>query len=203
MLLESSARMEVILEASNVTELLNAPIASMPDVILLDLDLGQENGLDFISDLLERFRPVRILVLTASTDTRTHLQAVHAGASGVVVKEQAPEMLLKAIESVSAGEAWLGSALMSAVLGEFSKAREAGKRNDPAAEKIARLTPREREVVELITEGLQSDRIAGRLRISEGTVRNHLTSILAKLDLSNRFELAVFAFRHGLNRPPL
>jgi DNA-binding NarL/FixJ family response regulator len=202
MLLENNPRMEVVCEAPNVSQLLAGPVSVAPDVIILDLDLGQENGLNFISELRSRFSPVRILVLTASTDTEVHLQAVQSGASGVVVKEQAPEMLIKAVESIHAGESWLGSALVSAVLGEFSK-RSESRRQDPANEKIARLTPREREVVELITEGLQSERIAARLRISEGTVRNHLTSILAKLELSNRFELAVFAFRHGLHRPPL
>ena len=202
MLLENTQRIGVVGEAPNVSNLLSSPASICPDVILLDLDLGVENGMSFISTLLTRFSPVRILVLTASNETEIHLQAVQAGASGVVLKEQAPEMLIRAVECVHAGEAWLGSALMSAVLSEFSR-RSQNRRPDPGSDKIARLTPREREVIALISEGLHSDRIAQQLQISEGTVRNHLTSILAKLELSNRFELAVFAFRHHLHRPGL
>ena len=199
MLIENHPKMEVVREASRASEV--SPSEDRPDVILLDLDLGDENGLDFVADLIEQFRPARVLVLTATTDTEIHLQAVAAGASGVVIKEQAPEMLLKAIQSVHAGESWLGRSLMSAVLGRFSKAKIEAKKTDPAAARIELLTPREREVVSLIIQGFHGDRIARELRISEGTVRNHLTSILAKLELANRFELAVFAFRHGLGDP--
>jgi DNA-binding NarL/FixJ family response regulator len=197
MLLENDPSMEVVGEASKASEVRAAAEMESPDIILLDLDLGDENGIDFVSDVLARFARARVLVLTATSDTGMHLQAVAAGASGVVIKEQAPEMLLKAIQRVHAGEAWLARSLASAVVGRFSRSRNE-VRNDPEAERIAFLTPREREVLGLILKGLNGDRIASQLRISEGTVRNHLTSILSKLQLSNRFELVVFAFRHGL-----
>jgi DNA-binding NarL/FixJ family response regulator len=198
MLLENSPGMEVVGEAPSVSGLFSAPVGLVPDVILLDLDLGHENGADFLPELLKRFSRVRVLVLTAASDPEVHLQAVGAGASGVVIKEQAPEMLLKAIQSVHAGEIWLARSLISSVLGRFSKSRADAKKANSEAAKVELLTPREKDVMALIIEGLNGDRIATQLRISEGTVRNHLTSILAKLELSNRFELAVFAFRHGL-----
>ncbi len=197
MLLESNTKMSVLWESSSASQALLQSPASQPNVILLDLDLGTENGLHFISDLVEKFRPCRVLVLTAIHDTQAHLAAVAAGASGVVVKEQAPETLLQAIETVHGGEGWLGRSLMAAVMGRFS--REAtGEKKDPDADKIATLTPREKEIVVLVSDGCNGEKIAKQLGISEATVRNHLTSILAKLDLSNKFELAVYALRHGL-----
>ena len=150
--------------------------------------------------LLEKFSPGRILILTALADTQQHLAAVASGASGVVLKEQAPETLIQAIESVYSGEAWLGKSLMSAVMGKLS--RTSSDKPDPEAEKIARLTPREVEIVGLVSEGLNGERIAKQLRISEATVRNHLTSILGKLGLSNKFELAVYAHRHRIGGKP-
>src|SRR5688572_6843298 len=196
MLIENSSRMAVLWEAQTASDALADASLGRPDIILLDLDLGIEKGLDFLPNLIERFAPARILVLTALADTQQHLAAVAAGANGVVLKEQAPETLIQAIESVHSGEAWLGKSLMTAVMGKLSRA--SAEKQDPEAEKISRLTPREVEIVALVSEGLNGERIAKQLRISEATVRNHLTSILGKLGLSNKFELAVYAHRHRL-----
>jgi len=196
MLLENSPRMSVLWETQTASAAIGDASLATPDVILLDLDLGVEKGLDHMNALLERFPKTRILVLTALPDTQLHLSAVAGGASGVVVKEQAPEALLQAIEGVNAGEAWLAKSLMAAVMGKMS--RETTEKPDPEAEKIARLTPRETEIVSLVSEGMNGERIATHLKISEATVRNHLTSILSKLGLANKFELAVYAHRNGL-----
>lgn len=197
MLIESHAKMSVLCEASSASQALAQCRGNRPDVILLDLDLGTENGLDFVAKLIEEFRPCRVLVLTALQDTQAHLAAVAAGASGVVVKEQAPETLLAAIEAVHGGESWLGRSLMKAVMVRVSRDLS-GQKKDPEAGKIATLTPRETEIVALVSDGFNGEKIAKHLEISEATVRNHLTSILAKLELSNKFELAVYALRHGL-----
>ena len=196
MLLENSPRMTVLWETQTATAALTDPSLGRPDVILLDLDLGVEKGIDRLPDLLEKFNPCRVLILTALADTQLHLAAVASGASGVVVKEQAPETLLEAIEGIHSGEPWLGKSLIAAVMGKLSHA--SAEKQDPEAEKISQLTPREVEVVALVSQGLNGERIAKQLGISEATVRNHLTSILSKLDLSNKFELAVYAHRHRL-----
>ena len=196
MLLQNSPRMSVLWESQTATTAIADRSLATPDVILLDLDLGVEKGLDHLPDLLERFLPARILVLTALTDTQQHLAAVASGASGVVVKEQAPEALLQAVEGVNAGEAWIESSLMTAVMGKLNRPTE--EKTNPEAEKISRLTPREKEIVSLVSEGMNGEKIAAHLKISEATVRNHLTSILGKLGLANKFELAVYAHRHGL-----
>ena len=196
MLLENSPRMTVLWETQTATAALTNPSLERPDVILLDLDLGIEKGLDRLPDLLEKFQPCRVLILTALADTQLHLASVASGASGVVVKEQAPETLLEAIEGIHSGEAWLGKSLIAAVMGKL--AQTSAEKQDPEAEKISHLTPREVEIVALVSQGLNGERIAKQLGISEATVRNHLTSILSKLDLSNKFELAVYAHRHSL-----
>lgn len=196
MLLENSPRMSVLWETQTATAALTNPSLGRPDVILLDLDLGVEKGIDRLPELLEKFKPCRVLILTALADTQLHLAAVAAGASGVVVKEQAPETLLEAIEGIHSGEAWLGKSLIAAVMGKVSRA--SAEKQDPEVEKISHLTPRELEIVVLVSQGLNGERIAKQLGISEATVRNHLTSILSKLDLANKFELAVFAHRHRL-----
>ena len=134
----------------------------------------------------------RVLVLTGLTDLGAQKRAFELGAVGVVRKDQPEEMLVRAIEKVHSGELWLDGVQTGHLL------RALLKRRDPEVAKIATLTKREREVIVLIGQGLNNATIAERLFISEATVRNHLTSILRKLELSNRFELAVYAFRNDL-----
>jgi DNA-binding NarL/FixJ family response regulator len=159
MLVESNAKMSVLWETSAASQALAHTEAVHPDVVLLDLDLGTENGLHFVADLVQKFRPCKVLVLTAIHDTQAHLAAVAAGASGVVVKEQAPETLLQAIETVHSGEGWMGRSLMAAVMGRFSR-EDSGEQKDPEAGKIASLTPREREIVTLVSDGFNGEKIA-------------------------------------------
>jgi two-component system, NarL family, nitrate/nitrite response regulator NarL len=196
MLVEREPHIEVTSEAATASAALST-IDEIPDVILLDISLRSENGLTHLPQLLRDFAPAKILVLTATYEVETHLFAMEAGASGVVLKEQAPEILVQAIEAVTSGEPWMGRALSAAAI---NKLRVAGakKKVDPEAEKISALTPREREVIGAVTQGWNGFRIAAELGISESTVRHHLTSILGKLEVSNKLELAVYAFHHGL-----
>ena len=138
-------------------------------------------------------------VLMSAADTDLHQMAVISGASGIVMREHDPEVLVKAIQRVHAGELWLGRSLTTRLVTKL--ASSSVKKNDPEAVKIATLTKREKEVVMLVGKGLNSTIIAEQLGISEATVRNHLTSILDKLGVSNKFELAVYAFRNSLAGP--
>jgi two-component system, NarL family, nitrate/nitrite response regulator NarL len=201
MLIEREPGIEVVSETTTATEAL-ATRGIRPDVILLDISLRTEMGLDFLPQLLRHFSPAKVLVLTAVEDPETQLLAIEGGASGVVMKEQAPEVLVKAIQAVSSGEPWIGSALSTAALHKLSRAKGDKSKTDPEAAKIALLTPREREVIAVVTRGLNGARIARELKISEATVRHHITSILSKLEVSNKLELAVYAFHHGLGQPP-
>jgi DNA-binding NarL/FixJ family response regulator len=120
---------------------------------------------------------------------------------GVVEKESAPEVLLKAIRKVTEGEVWLDRSMTATVLTEMSQATGAAK-SDPEAAKIAMLSAREREVVALLGEGLSNRRIAGQLCISETTVRHHLTSIFSKLEVHDRLQLLLYAYRNKLVKLP-
>ena len=123
---------------------------------------------------------------------------IELGATGLVLKNERPEVLMKAIRKVHGGEVWLDRTITARVLARIARRRHT---QDAEAEKIASLTRREHEIIALVGEGLKNGAIADRLFVSEATVRNHLTSILSKLGLSDRFELAVYAFRHGFPLP--
>jgi DNA-binding NarL/FixJ family response regulator len=168
---------------------------------LLDLQVSGLIGLDLIRSALDSTSHARVLVLTDELDLEAHRRAVHKGAMGLVLKDRATEVLIKAIEKVHDGEVWLDRSLMASVLSERSR-EERPRTLDPNASRIASLTARELQVLELVCQGLKNKHIADRLFICESTVRNHVTSILAKLELSDRFELALYAYRQHLATPP-
>jgi DNA-binding NarL/FixJ family response regulator len=201
MLIENHRGMVVVGEAGTRNDALSIAAREKPTIILLDLDMGKESGLDFLRELLDGSPGARVVMLTGVRDPEAHRRAVHLGAMGLVLKDKAAEVLIKAIEKVHAGEVWLDRSLTASVLSEMSHAGQSRK-TDPEAEKIRALTSREREIVGLVCEGLKNREIGDRLFISEATVRNHLTSILSKLELSDRFELALYAYRQHLAKPP-
>ncbi len=201
MLIGSEPGLEVVGEADGRASALDSSARLQPDIILLDLDLGGESSLDFLPDLLANVPQARVILLTGTRNPDEHVRAVRLGAMGVVLKEQAADVLIRAIQKVHAGEAWLDPTLMARLLTGMAPGRGA-KQVDPEAIKIAALTDREREVIALICEGLQNKTIGQRLFISETTVRHHLTSIFSKLGLENRLELVIYAYRHGLAQPP-
>jgi len=194
-------KMEVVGEAGNGPEALEAAARERPNIILLDLALSEESGLDFLGDLLVAAAEARIVILTGVRDREAHQRAVQLGAMGLVFKDKAEEVLTKAIEKVHNGEVWLDRSLMASVLSERSR-EERPQTQDLNASRIRSLTARELQVVELVCQGLKNRQIADKLFISDATVRNHLTSILSKLGLSNRFELALYAYRQHLATPP-
>jgi two-component system, NarL family, nitrate/nitrite response regulator NarL len=202
LLIEDQPGLKVIGEASGRNDALTLAEREQPDIILLDLSLSGTDGVDLIPELIEVAKESRILVLTGVLDSEAHTRAMRLGAVGVVLKEKAPEVLIKAIEKVYAGEVWLDRVMVANVFNERSRTREAIKHN-PEAAKVATLTGREREVITLVGEGLRNKQIADRLFISEGTVRNHLTTVFSKLEVSDRFELLMYAYRQGLARPVL
>ena len=201
MIVNSRPGMTIVGEARSRDDALPLAASEHPEIILLDLDLGGDNGMALISELKAAAGDAKIIILTGLRDPEAHRQAVLLGAMGIVKKEKAAEVLIAAIERVHEGEAWIDPALMAGVLNEMTRAGRAAK-SDPDAEKIATLTKREREVIGLIGEGIKNKEIASRLFISETTVRHHLTSIYGKLEVADRVELLIYAFRHGLATPP-
>jgi DNA-binding NarL/FixJ family response regulator len=201
--LERHAHLMVVGEAANPAHALAIAAHERPDIILLDLDLSGVSSLDFLPELLTAADGGRAILVTGVRTPEEHYRAVQLGAMGLVRKEQAADVLVQAIEKVHAGEVWLEASMVVRVLAEISGQRGAATQPaNPEAAKIARLTAREREVIGLIGEGLYNKQIAERLSISPATVSHHLTSIFDKLGVANRFDLVIYAYRHGLAESP-
>ena len=202
MLLEHNSQMVVVGEAASRDEALAIATREQPNIILLDLDLAGKSSLDFLPELLAAAGAARVIVVTGVREPEEAYRAVHLGAMGLVRKEQATNVLIQAIEKVHAGEIWLEPTMVAHMIARMSGQRITREVPiDHESAKIARLTPREREVIVLIGEGIYNKQIAERLLISEATVSHHLTSIFRKLGLANRFDLVIYAYRHGLARP--
>jgi two-component system, NarL family, nitrate/nitrite response regulator NarL len=197
MLLTSKAGFEVVCEAENSMESLACAQENQPDVILLDLDLGGESGLELLPKLLEVSKQSSVLVLTGIREQDVHHKAMSLGAMGVVQKEIASDVLLKAIQKIKAGEIWYDRSKFGSVLQEIRRNGN-GKQVDPHAERIATLTRREHEVIAYVSQGLKNKEVGEKLYICETTVRHHLTSIFEKLQVSSRLELIILAFSQGL-----
>jgi len=165
--------------------------------VLLDLCLDEESGIDMIPKLLAAAEESKILVLTGVRDPAEHQRAIRAGAMGVVLKETSPEMLIKAIRRVHEGELWLDRHMTASLVARLRRDLQAPK-PVPETDLAGSLTGREREIIDLVGEGLKNKGIADRLCISEATVRHHLTSILKKLEVSDRLELLIFAYKNNL-----
>jgi DNA-binding NarL/FixJ family response regulator len=198
MLIEHDQRMKVVAQAGNRTEALERAMLEKPDVIVLDLLLGDEDGLSFLPELCEASPGSRVLVLTGVQNPDAHRRAIRRGAMGIVLKEHAADQLLKAILKVNQGEVWIERSMMGSMIQEFNKPTMV----DPEVSKIESLTDREREVILLIGEGLKNKQVGERLFISETTVTHHLSSVFSKLEVSDRLELIIYAFRHGLAKIP-
>src|SRR5438552_5207075 len=136
--------------------------------------------------------------LTWLRSSRAQRRAIYAEAMGDGLKDHEAEVLINAIKKVHEGELWLDRSLTATMLDELRQ----GRKSDPEQAKIDSITNRELEVLALVTEGLRSKEIAQRLFISESTVTHHLSSIFSKLEVSDRMELMLYAFRHGLARVP-
>ena len=192
--------MEVIASASTPEEAIAAAERECPDVILLDMDLGDTSGLDLLPKL-QIACDARILFLTGAQDLALHNEAILKGARGVIIKTESAKVILRAIERVHAGEIWASNATLSSIFDQLSRQRNAPLTYDPEEQKIASLTPREREIIAALVnfESSTNEELADRLFISTSTLKNHLTTIYHKLEVANRVQLLKYALKHGLN----
>jgi DNA-binding NarL/FixJ family response regulator len=200
MLIENHPGSKVVAMAGTRSEALAILARETIDLIILNLELGGYSALSFIPQLREATKTARVLVLTGLRDSETHQKAAQLGAMGVVLKEDAAELLLKAIEKVYKGEAWLDRLTLGNLLWQMSNHDISPP--DPQTTKISSLTDRERQVILLIAEGLKNRQIAQRLFISPTTVTHHLSSIYSKLGVSDRLELVIYAFTNKLAKIP-
>ncbi len=171
--------------------------AARPDVVVLDLQLPDISGVEVISGLLAALPQVRVLMLSASGEQQSVLDAVKAGATGYLLKSAGQTDFLDAVARTAAGDPVFTPGLAGLVLGEFRRmATEPAAGQDPDAPK---LTERETEVLRLVAKGLSYRQIAERLVLSHRTVQNHVQNTLGKLQLHNRVELTRYAIEQGLD----
>jgi len=168
-----------------------------PDIVLLTVDSGGSACVGLLPELFAASEETRVLVLSEPEEKDLQHQAIRLGAAGVISKNNPAEMLAKAIERVNAGEAWLDRSTTASLLRELSPGNRKQK-TDPEEKKIASLSQREREVIRMVGKGLKNKQIAETLFISNVTVHHHLTSIYAKLEVADRLELVIYAYRNGL-----
>ena len=197
MFIEEQPGLRVVGEASSHTEAIEIAASTQPDIILFEFLSENSDGFEIIQELLSAAKEAHIIILTGQRDPKIHHQALSFGARGIVVKHEEPDILIKAINKVNAGEMWSARSTTASIFAEMLSVIRSGK-TDLEAGKIAMLTRREREVVTLVAKGLKNKQIAKQLFISEVTVSHHLTSIFTKLDISDRLQLIVYAFQHHL-----
>ncbi len=192
-LLDSVPDLEVVGEAGDGEEVVAQAAILQPNVILMDLQLPGINGVEATRRILNSQPRVNVLVLTMFEDTDTVLAAMRAGARGYILKDTDEEALLRSVRAVASGEALFGPAVAERLMRFLAEAT-------PSAERAAfpELTDREREVLYLLAQGLSNQEVADRMGISLKTARNHVSNILARLQVADRTEAVARARAAGL-----
>jgi DNA-binding NarL/FixJ family response regulator len=195
-LLSLQPDVEVVGEAGNGREALDAAAALRPDVVLMDLRMPVLDGVAATRDLKTSANPARVIVLTTFDDDETVFDGLRAGAVGYLLKDVSSEKLLEAIRAAARGESFLQPSIAAKVLAEFN--RLGPPRSVPPAGLVEPLSARELEILHGLATGQSNKEIAVRLFITEGTVKNHVTNILGKLDARDRTQAALRARELGI-----
>jgi DNA-binding NarL/FixJ family response regulator len=192
---------EIVGEAGDGREVLSKVQEVDPDVLLLDLRMPNLDGLAALQALQQTNKRTRVIVLTASEDKNEFVQAMKLGCSGIVLKQTAPDLIVKSIRKVNSGEIWLDSHTTAAVMRQFSTNLDgsSSQGGNGKGRERSPLSTREREIVALVAQGYKNKEMAEKMFISEQTVKNHLHNIFDKLGVSDRLELALYAIHKGLH----
>src|SRR6202167_3008861 len=190
---------QIVGEASDGCEVLDRVQELDPDVLLLDLRMPNLDGLSALQALQQTNKRTRVIVLTASEDKNEFVQAMKLGCSGIVLKQTAPELIVKSIRKVHGGEILLDSHTTAAVMRQFAAPGEISGGGSGKTRERSPLSQREREIVQLVAQGYKNKEMAEKMFISEQTVKNHLHNIFDKLGVSDRLELALYAIHKGLH----
>lgn len=193
MLLKLEPDIEVVGTAEDGDEVVAMVAKKEPDLVLMDLKMPGLNGVEATRQIRTKHPDVKVLVLTTYDDDEWVFDAVKAGASGYLLKDTPRDELVKAIRGTVTGKTYVDPSVAGKVLEQVSS-----HQTQPATLITSKLTEREIEVLRLIAKGMSNTDISGRLFLSEGTVRNHVSAILAKLGVSDRTQAAVIAIQHGL-----
>jgi DNA-binding NarL/FixJ family response regulator len=197
-LLAADPEIEVIGQAATGRQAVEQARRLAPEVVLMDVRMPDLDGIAATRQLTQTAPGVRMLILTTFEQDDYIFGALRAGASGFLLKRTAPEALIAAIHTIAAGDSLLSPSVTSRVVARMARAPEPDTSRDA---RLAGLTPREREVLELVARGRSNSEIAAELVIEESTVKTHVKRVLAKLDARDRVQAVIFAYENGLTVP--
>ena len=201
LVLGATPDLDIVAEAENGRQSIELAVRHDPDVILMDVRMPELDGIEATRQVVARAPRSRVLILTTFDLDEYAFAGLNAGASGFLLKNAEPEELTAAIRTVARGDAVIAPRITRRLLEEFAGLFPgASAAESPGALLLARLTPREREVLVEIATGRSNSEIADRLFLSEATVKTHLGRVLTKLELRDRVQAVVFAYRNGLGR---
>jgi NarL family two-component system response regulator LiaR len=193
MLLKLEPDIDIVGTAEDGAEAVEMAADKKPDLILMDLKMPIMNGVEATRQIKMKHPEIKVVVLTTYADDEWVFDSIQAGASGYLLKDTPREELIKAVRGTVTGKTYVDPSVAGKVLEQVSS-----RQTQPATLITSKLTQREVEVLRLIARGLSNADIADRLFLSDGTVRNHVSAILAKLGVSDRTQAAVIAIQHGL-----
>lgn len=192
-LLERHSGFEVVAEAAAEHEAVQKALEYKPDIVLMDIRLAGGSGVEACRKIVDQLPNTRVIMLTSYAEDEMLFAAIRAGASGYVLKQVGSTDIIQAIEAAAQGEATLDPSLTQRI---FAEVRRSIQKDEAAT--FSELTSQEMQVLALIAEGKTNREIAGTLFLSEGTIRNYVSNILSKLEVSNRAEAAAYAIQHNL-----
>ena len=194
-LLSRVETIEVVGDAATAADAVEQTRALQPDVVLLDVRLGDESGFNACREIQKLERDVKVLVLTSFADDNVVVEAISAGADGYLLKEANRETLLSAIEKVANGQSVLDPAVTGRVFGKVQSLMQ-----KPGGNKLALLSPQERRVLALVAEGKTNKEIAAAMGLSDKTVKNYFSNILDKLEMTRRSQAAAYFVQQTANK---
>ena len=195
LLLKLEKDIEVVGHAQEGAEAVEQTERRQPDLVLMDLKMPGVNGIEATRQIRARWPHIKVLVLTTYDDDEWVFDAIRAGAAGYVLKDTPRADVIKAVRGTAEGKSFVDPAVAGKLLSHV-----AGQQAQPATQITDKLTGREVDVLRLLARGFANAEIAAQLHLSEGTVRNHVSAILSKLEVMDRTQAAVLALRHGLGR---
>ncbi len=190
-LLSRNPQFQVVAEASNASEALDRVARYKPDVVVMDIRLPGKSGIEATREIVQKYPDTKVIMLTSYAEDDLLFDAISAGASGYVLKQVGSNDLVRALETIGRGESLLDPALTQKV---FQRVREASRKAEDEA--FAALSDQELKILSLVARGKTNKEIADTIFLSEKTVRNYVSSILSKLNLSTRAEAAAYAVQH-------
>jgi DNA-binding NarL/FixJ family response regulator len=196
--LSNDAAIEVVGEAGDGRDAVYRTKHLQPDVVLMDVRMPNMDGISATREVLAAFPDVKVVIVTTFEQDDYIFGALSAGASGFLLKRTRPEDLVAAIHTIAAGDALLSPSVTSRVIGRMAQHPAPDASRDA---RLDELTPREREVLQLMARGLSNGEIAAALLIEESTIKTHVKRILAKLAVRDRVQAVIFAYESGLTRP--